>query len=323
MTNLVPGLFYKLQLGSNGLWKFLYVSPGVDLFLPYTPQQVLADSGLYLSAVHPDDRPLYDRTIERSARDLTVFSLEFRLVRPNGIMVWTLATAFPQKLQDGAVVWTGLAIDVTPQNKLQVALAREQELLAVTLENIGDGVMVIDSEARLVLINRTAENLLGWKADSVTGRHWSELDLRLPWEARDTLTPWTVVRSDGHELHVETHVSDLKDTEGETRGRVMLLRDVTLREKIEERLRQSEKLESVGLLAGGIAHDFNNLLTGVFGFLQLARMNPEDPERVAQYLDNALGPFERANLPESPLFCSRVCVPRWTFIWLPRLLPST
>jgi signal transduction histidine kinase len=69
---------------------------------------------------------------------------------------------------------------------------------------------------------------------------------------------------------------------------------MTERDRIEDKLRQSEKLESIGLLAGGIAHDFNNLLTGFFGFIQLARMNAGEPEKVVMYLDHAVGPFQRA-----------------------------
>jgi signal transduction histidine kinase len=76
----------------------------------------------------------------------------------------------------------------------------------------------------------------------------------------------------------------------------MLLRDVTERDRIEERLRQSEKLESVGLLAGGLAHDFNNLLTGLFGFIELARMNLDQPAQVESYLELAMGPFHRARV---------------------------
>ncbi|MEI8093966.1 MAG: ATP-binding protein [Spirochaetales bacterium] len=293
MTNLLPGLFYKL-VRRAGKWSFQYLSPGIDLFVPFTPEQVMANFHLVQGAVHPQDLGRFRAALDESARNLTVFSLEFRLIRPNGSTVWTLATSFPQEQSDGAVVWTGLAIDVTPQHKLQETLQREQELLAVTLENIGDGVIAIGEEGQVILINRTTQTLLDWSDSQTVGRHWSELDLRLPWEARDTLTPWTLDLPDGRSLHLETHVSDLLDAGGEIRGRVMLLRDVSQRERIEERLRQSEKLESIGLLAGGIAHDFNNLLTGMFGFLQLARMNTESAELVGQYLDNALGPFERA-----------------------------
>jgi PAS domain S-box-containing protein len=294
MTNLVPGLFYKLMLTPEQSWKFLYLSPGIDLFVPFTPAQVLENPDLMLGAIHPHDLGRYTAAVNESARNLTVFSHEFRLIRPNSSVVWTLSTSFPERLPDGSIVWSGLAIDMTPQHKLQETLQREQELLAVTLQNIGDGAIAIGEEGQVVLINRAAQELLQWNEATTVGRHWSVLSIRLPWEARDTLTPWTVNLADGRTLHLETHVSDLLDSQKEIRGRVMLLRDVTQRDKIEERLRQSEKLESIGLLAGGIAHDFNNLLTGMFGFLQLAKMNTDAPELVTQYLDNALGPFDRA-----------------------------
>jgi len=296
MANLVPGLFYKLRYHPREGAHFLYVSPGIDLLLPLSPAQVLADAGVVFRAFHPGDLRRFYQAGIRSRDFLTVFNLEFRLMRPNGALVWVLATAFPQKQLDGAVVWTGLAIDVTPQNKLQEALQQEQELLSVILHNIGDGVVAVDEHDRLVLVNQTAARLLDrWEGLPAEGP-WQDLDPNLPWDAVEQFRPWVRTRDDGTVLHLEAHVSDLKarGPGDPRRGRVLLLRDMTDRDRIEERLRQSEKLESIGLLAGGIAHDFNNLLTGVFGFIQLARMNTDQPERVLSYLDHALGPFQRA-----------------------------
>lgn len=293
MANLVPGMFYKVRYHPTSGLEFLYVSPGIDLLVPLSPAQVRGDSGVVFRSLHPGDRRKFYRAGVRSLTFLTVLSLEFRLLRSNGTVVWVLATAFPQKQEDGSVVWTGLAIDVTPQNKLQEALQREQELLTVILNNIGDGVVAVDERGRLALVNRTAGRLLDQPGALAQGP-WQDLDPKLPWDRTDQFRPWVRQRPDGSVLHLETHVSDLTDAAGRPRGRVLLLRDITERDRIEDRLRQSEKLESVGLLAGGIAHDFNNLLTGVFGFIQLARMNADQPDKVVSYLDHAQGPFQRA-----------------------------
>lgn len=292
MANLVPGLFYKLRLAAGGVPRFEYVSPGIDLILPLSPAEVEADSTAVFGALHPADRRKFILAGRRSRRTLTVFNLEFRVLRPNGSVVWVLATAFPQPQSDGSVVWTGLAIDATPQNKLQEALQREQELLAVILDNIGDAVVAIDEAGRLAMVNRSAFQLLE-KEGEIPDR-WETLDPDLPWDARDRFVPWFRRRSDGAVLHLEAHATDLTDQDRNSRGRVLLIRDMTERDRIEERLRQSEKLESIGLLAGGIAHDFNNLLTGLFGFIQLAQMNAGEADKVVTYLDHALGPFQRA-----------------------------
>ena len=54
-------------------------------------------------------------------------------------------------------------------------------------------------------------------------------------------------------------------------GKVLALRDITIKAKIDEEISKMTKLESIGVLAGGIAHDFNNLLTGISGNISIAK----------------------------------------------------
>jgi CheY-like chemotaxis protein len=63
--------------------------------------------------------------------------------------------------------------------------------------------------------------------------------------------------------------------------------------KIEQHLRQAQKLESLGVLAGGIAHDFNNLMSGIFGYINLAQATAIDTQRV-EYLSKAMASIDRA-----------------------------
>jgi two-component system, cell cycle sensor histidine kinase and response regulator CckA len=86
--------------------------------------------------------------------------------------------------------------------------------------------------------------------------------------------------SDGRRLHLLASAAPLRDSSGKVRGSVGALIDISIRKQAEEersrmetKLRETQKLESLGVLAGGIAHDFNNLLTGIVGNASMARLD--------------------------------------------------
>ena len=100
-------------------------------------------------------------------------------------------------------------------------------------------------------------------------------------ERRPAVIQIRLQRGDGEWIWAEFSGQFDFGEDGEPRRFVGVVADVTERRKIEERLRERARLESVGLLAGGVAHDFNNLLTGIIGNSSLAldSMDRSDPAR--------------------------------------------
>jgi signal transduction histidine kinase len=78
-------------------------------------------------------------------------------------------------------------------------------------------------------------------------------------------------------IPIDDNAAPIRDETGAINGVVIVFRDVTTRAEIEERIRESQRMEAVGRLAGGVAHDFNNLLTIVVGFADLSTTSSTDP----------------------------------------------
>lgn len=167
--------------------------------------------------------------------------------------------------------------------------------LATTLESIGDGVLTTDLQGRITFLNPVAERLTGWRRSEALGRPLSEVFQaihektreRLPDLVAEVIRQGIVISVGDHtcllsrhegELPIDDSAAPIRDDDGRITGVVVTFRDRSERQRLEEKLREAQKLESLGILAGGIAHDFNNLLTSILGHAELCQQSlPPDP----------------------------------------------
>ncbi len=184
-------------------------------------------------------------------------------------------------------------------------LESERELFPLAVDLCPSGMLAIDAESRIVLVNREIERMFGYAREELLGR---SIETLVPIRAREvhphdrarymrapTARPMGSgrdlhgLRKDGTEVPVEIGLNPV-----ETKDGLVILAsvvDISQRVRAEEQLRHAQKMEAIGALAGGIAHDFNNILAGIIGYAELAQRAASAQQRAD--LDQVLTAAQR------------------------------
>jgi PAS domain S-box-containing protein len=173
-------------------------------------------------------------------------------------------------------------------------LAKEQ---AALLDLAPDCIVSLALDGTILFWNCGAEQEYGWSKKEALGRNMHELlrtELPAPREKimEDLLAHGQWSGEVKHTTKDGRVIEDLsrwvvRAENGVPYGLLEIDRDITDRKRVEVRLRENQKLESLGIFAGGMAHDFNNLLTGMIGNISLARHTAEPESSVHELLARA------------------------------------
>jgi PAS domain S-box-containing protein len=186
-----------------------------------------------------------------------------------------LASYYPVKAASGKTVGVAGAVqEITELKRVERALRESEQRFRALIENSADGFVLLDAHGKLLY---SGPPILGYESQELRSR--SLIELVHPDDRAGLAGAFAAFRE--RPGAVATSEYRLRHKDGSWRwieavsknllgdrviaGIVVNYRDVTERKRLEEQLRETQKLESIGVLAGGVAHDFNNLLTGVLG----------------------------------------------------------
>jgi PAS domain S-box-containing protein len=218
---------------------------------------------------------------------------------PADIMLSPLST-------DREVAVLAMIRDITEMKKAEESLRLSEERYRALVDGARDAIFSLSQNAVINSLNPAFETITGWKRDQWIGKSITELihpDDRE--NALETfhgviqgavvgVNEYRIVKKSGDYLIGEFNTTaQFKD--GKPVGLLGIARDVTAQRALEDQLRQSQKLESLGTLAGGIAHDFNNILGIITGYVGLLRKSiPENDKKLTTFADSIGSAAERA-----------------------------
>jgi PAS domain S-box-containing protein len=302
--------------------RIVYVNPAFTRITALSAEEVRDKPPLVLTGPDTERGPLRRLAALLQRPRPRPFHLGMHLQRGDGSAFWAEIDVTPVAGGDGAIRhWIAVIRDRTEakaaeeaqregevqlrrladrQHAVLDALRREKEFSEFLIRGTAEGILVFDRDFRVTLWNPGIEAITGIAADAAAGHSAFEV---LPFLAggpgeramRDALEGressffdqrYAIAATGKHGFY-EAYFSPLQSSARGVMGGIGFLREISERRRMEDELRQSQKMEAVGQLTGGIAHDFNNMLTVIAGNLELLEGKLEGEPRLLRLVTAA------------------------------------
>lgn len=260
-----------------------------------------------LDLVPPESR-------EQAARNYALM-VEGRLQQIEALSVGSDGRAAPVEVRANRIEYGGAPAlllhvrDISERKRAEAALRSSEMLFHSVWENSVDGMRLTDEEGYIVAVNEPFCKLVGLSRDALEGKPLTVIyaDSEDPQTILEKYRQSFVERA--MEKNVERRItlhngkvvtlektSSFVELRGQPTLSLGLFRDMTAQKRLEEQLRQSQKMEAIGQLAGGVAHDFNNILTVIQGHASLliagaglTGVSARSAQQIAQAAERASG----------------------------------
>ena len=323
-----PAVFYIQGIDPADPTKSLteYIGPGAEELTGVPIEQMTANPEVWRTIDHPDDESrVFAADAATNTDGSDAFSLEYRMVRTDGSVVWVLDEATLVKPEGRSPYWQGFQLDITARKEAEQRLQDAHEHLRLMVDSSLDAVVSMDTDGVMIGWNPQAETTFGWSAEEVLGQ--SLVDTIVPHAHRaahnEGLRRWhetgegavlnsrieiQALRRDGRMLPVELSIVPV--AVGEETVFSGFIRDISDRKRAQEDLERALEVEreaAVRLRAldvmkdtflQAVSHDLRTPLAAILGLaITLERgdvgLDPEETRQLAGRIEHNARRLER------------------------------
>ncbi len=249
LINNLPGMVYRTRCDSS--WAFEYVSDKCLPLTGYSPADLINSKVIsYYDLIHPEDRKKIKEQIQRAIEEKKPYQLVYRITTSTEYekWVWEQGVGIFSDEEDDLKALEGFVIDITEQKAVEDQL----EVQSNALEAAANGIVIMDTEGKVVWCNSAFTNLTGYTLPELMGKDLTILNAApFPQEIYEymwnTATSGSVWRGellnkkkDGTFYYEEMSITPIKNSFAQIKYFVSIKQDITERKKAEEALRESE-----------------------------------------------------------------------------------
>jgi two-component system cell cycle sensor histidine kinase/response regulator CckA len=263
----------------------------------------------FLACIHPQDRERVAQSMEQALILKDSFDIVYRIIRPDGSERHIQAMVHLTVENNGQVTrMYGISQDITERTQAEDALKKNEirfrslsTQFTSLLDAIPDTLILHSPDLKVLWANNSAAAAMGKDMLDIVGNYCYALfhNSTTPCDPCPVLKSFrtgeqesaTITTPDMRLLELRT-IPIIED--GRVVNVIELSRDITEHRKLEEQLRQGQKMEAIGRLAGGVAHDFNNMLNVILGYGELVLGKLHDDHTLREEVEQIIKAAERS-----------------------------
>ncbi len=237
----IPGNIYTVVQSLDGRVWFEYMSAAIEEIHELSATDILHDASILLRCIHPEDGAAYEAAVTQSAKTLTLFKHEWRIITPSGKLKWLQGNSRPERRTNGDIAWYGIVMDVSERKQVEAALTAQQLCLRQVIDTIPSAIFVKDREGRYLMANQAFADIYGIAIADIVGKQDTDFNpagaqvadfLQIDQDVMQTrqavvISPKPIATSQGKLRWHQVNLCPLLDVDNQVQGIIGSAIDIT------------------------------------------------------------------------------------------------